>query len=42
MLFTPVYWMLMSVAAWRAVWQLWRRPHHLEKTPHQPLRRAMS
>ena len=26
-LFTPVYWMLMSVAAWRAVWQLWRRPH---------------
>jgi cellulose synthase/poly-beta-1,6-N-acetylglucosamine synthase-like glycosyltransferase len=41
-LFTPIYWMLMSVAAWRAVWQLWRRPHHWEKTPHQPLRRAMS
>lgn len=38
-LFTPVYWMLMSVAAWRAVWQLWRRPHHWEKTPHRPLRR---
>ena len=41
-LFTPVYWMLMSVAAWRAVWQLWRRPHHWEKTPHRPLRRAVA
>ena len=36
--FTPVYWLMMSVAAWRAVWQLRRRPHHWEKTPH---RRAM-
>ena len=33
-LFTPVYWMMMSLAAWRAVWQLCRRPHHWEKTPH--------
>ena len=39
-LFTPVYWMMMSVAAWRAVWQLWRNPHHWEKTPHRPMRRA--
>jgi cellulose synthase/poly-beta-1,6-N-acetylglucosamine synthase-like glycosyltransferase len=28
LLFTPPYWMMMSWAAWRAVWQLWRRPHH--------------
>jgi cellulose synthase/poly-beta-1,6-N-acetylglucosamine synthase-like glycosyltransferase len=39
-LFTPVYWMLMSVAAWRAVWQLWRKPHLWEKTPHRPMRRV--
>ena len=37
-LFTPVYWMMMSVAAWRAVWQLWRKPHLWEKTPHRPMR----
>mgnify|MGYP000283015136 CR=1 FL=1 len=30
----PVYWMLLSVAAWRAVWHLIRRPHEWEKTPH--------
>lgn len=33
-LWTPIYWMLMSAAAWRAVWQLWRNPHLWEKTPH--------
>ena len=33
-LLTPVYWMMMSAAAWRAVWQLLHRPHHWEKTPH--------
>ena len=33
-LFTPLYWAMMSVAGWRAVWQLWRRPHMWEKTPH--------
>lgn len=37
-LLTPVYWMLMSVAAWRAVWQLYSRPHFWEKTPHMPSR----
>jgi cellulose synthase/poly-beta-1,6-N-acetylglucosamine synthase-like glycosyltransferase len=31
---TPVYWMMMSIAAWRSVWQLWRNPHLWEKTPH--------
>jgi hypothetical protein len=33
-LFTPVYWMLLSIAAWRAVWQLYRHPYLWEKTPH--------
>lgn len=33
-LLTPVYWVMMSFAAWRAVWQLWRDPHLWEKTPH--------
>jgi cellulose synthase/poly-beta-1,6-N-acetylglucosamine synthase-like glycosyltransferase len=31
---TPVYWMMMSAAAWRAAWQLWRNPHLWEKTHH--------
>ncbi len=31
---TPLYWAMMSVAGWRAVWQLWRQPHKWEKTPH--------
>lgn len=39
-LLTPVYWMMISLAAWRAVWQLWRTPHLWEKTPHRPLGRA--
>jgi hypothetical protein len=30
----PVYWLAMSAAAWRAAWQLWRKPHFWEKTPH--------
>lgn len=33
---TPRYWFIMSVAAWRAIWQLCRRPHLWEKTPHKP------
>ena len=33
-LFTPVYWVMMSVAAWRATLHLWRSPHLWEKTPH--------
>lgn len=40
-LFTPVYWLMMSAAAWRAVWQLWRKPHLWEKTPHRPVRGAV-
>jgi len=33
-LFTPLYWIMMSAAAWRALFQLFTRPHHWEKTPH--------
>lgn len=32
----PAYWVLISLSAWRAVWQLVRKPHLWEKTPHQP------
>lgn len=32
----PLYWLLMSVASWRAAWQLFRKPHLWEKTPHIP------
>ncbi|MEO1014128.1 MAG: glycosyltransferase family 2 protein [Pseudomonadota bacterium] len=32
--FMPVYWWLMSFAAYMAVWQLIRRPHFWEKTNH--------
>ncbi|WPZ14853.1 glycosyltransferase [Nitratireductor rhodophyticola] len=34
-LWTPAYWCLMSIAAWRCVWQLYWNPHHWEKTPHK-------
>jgi cellulose synthase/poly-beta-1,6-N-acetylglucosamine synthase-like glycosyltransferase len=30
----PFYWLLMSVASYRALFQLMWRPHHWEKTPH--------
>lgn len=30
----PVYYLLMSIAAWKALWQLIFRPHHWEKTEH--------
>ncbi|HOV04192.1 MAG TPA: glycosyltransferase [Hyphomicrobiales bacterium] len=32
----PVYWVLISLAAYRAVYQLWRDPFLWEKTPHEP------
>lgn len=34
-LFTPVYWVMLSVAALRALRQLCKKPHLWEKTPHQ-------
>nr|WP_319483625.1 glycosyltransferase [uncultured Cohaesibacter sp.] len=30
----PLYWLLMTPAAWRALYQLMRDPHHWEKTAH--------
>jgi glycosyltransferase XagB len=33
-LFMPLYWLLVSVAAYRALWQLWRDPFLWEKTRH--------
>jgi hypothetical protein len=30
----PVYWVLMSVAAWMALWQFATRPFHWNKTEH--------
>jgi len=30
----PAYLMLSAIAAYRAIWQLFSRPHHWEKTPH--------
>ena len=33
-LLNPLYWILHSVAAWRAAWQMYFSPHRWEKTPH--------
>lgn len=33
-LLTPIYWMMMSLAAWRALWQLLAQPFQWEKTTH--------
>ncbi|WP_454916641.1 glycosyltransferase family 2 protein [Xanthobacter sediminis] len=35
----PLYWLLLSLAAWRAVTELVRRPYHWEKTAHGISRR---
>jgi len=31
----PFYWLLTSIAAYKALWQLFFRPHYWEKTDHQ-------
>lgn len=33
-IFIPVYWFLLSIASWRALWHLLIKPHDWEKTPH--------
>jgi cellulose synthase/poly-beta-1,6-N-acetylglucosamine synthase-like glycosyltransferase len=33
-LLSPIYWMLMSVAGYKALWQLFKDPFHWEKTKH--------
>ena len=35
LLLVPFYWILMSAAAWRALWQLHTAPSVWEKTPHE-------
>ena len=35
----PFYWPLLSVAAWRALFQLYSAPHLWEKTPHGSVKR---
>ena len=32
----PLYWPLLTLAAYRAIWDLADRPHFWAKTPHQP------
>jgi cellulose synthase/poly-beta-1,6-N-acetylglucosamine synthase-like glycosyltransferase len=39
-LLTPLYWVLMSIAAWKGVLQLISRPHYWEKTRHGLARAA--
>lgn len=36
LLLVPAYWLIQSVAAWRAVYHLFTRPFEWEKTPHGP------
>lgn len=36
----PAYWLLLSAAAWRAVWKLVMAPYHWEKTEHGVAERA--
>ncbi|MBI5350190.1 MAG: hypothetical protein HZB77_12900 [Chloroflexi bacterium] len=33
-LISPLYWVLMSIASWKALWQLITRPFYWEKTIH--------
>jgi hypothetical protein len=34
LLLMPLHWLLLSLAAWRALWQLMRKPYAWEKTEH--------
>ncbi|MGB7288202.1 MAG: glycosyltransferase family 2 protein [Salaquimonas sp.] len=33
-LLLPLYWVLLSIAGWRALYKIFQEPHHWEKTPH--------
>lgn len=35
-MFTPLYWLMLSLAAWRSLYELKKRPFHWNKTPHKP------
>ncbi|MFA7171182.1 MAG: hypothetical protein WC180_04270 [Candidatus Paceibacterota bacterium] len=32
--FVPIYWLMMSIAAWMALYQIIFKPHYWEKTVH--------
>ena len=34
LLYTPLWLLMLSLSAWRALFELWRRPFHWEKTEH--------
>lgn len=38
LVFMPAYWLLISLAAYRAIWQVIYSPHYWEKTPHRARR----
>ncbi|WEZ84563.1 hypothetical protein P6U16_08315 [Rhizobium sp. 32-5/1] len=38
--FVPVYWLVMSAAAWKAVFELRQKPFVWNKTPHVPVVKA--
>jgi glycosyltransferase XagB len=35
LVFLPLYWLMLSAAAWLALLELWRRPFHWAKTTHE-------
>jgi len=35
-LLSPLYWILISLGAWKGLWQLVTQPHYWEKTMHGP------
>ena len=41
LLLAPIYWVCLSIAAWRALWQLIVEPHRWEKTEHGLARSAV-
>jgi cellulose synthase/poly-beta-1,6-N-acetylglucosamine synthase-like glycosyltransferase len=42
LLLLPAWMLMLSLAAWRALFELWRRPFHWEKTEHGLTRRGLA
>jgi glycosyltransferase XagB len=42
LVFLPLWLLMLSLASWRAFYELWRRPFHWEKTAHGLTRRGVS
>ncbi len=36
---TPAYWLMISLAAWRAIYELRYKPFVWNKTPHSPVKK---